>query len=63
MDMEKDGKDAMKRLAMNKAKKRKILEPNKSQVGKRLDRLEMRDAPRRPFIERFTRKGAPRGGK
>jgi hypothetical protein len=47
MDMEKDGKSAMKRLAMNKAKKKS----KTSRVGKRLDEMELMNAPRRSFLE------------
>jgi hypothetical protein len=48
MDMEKDGKKAMKRLAANKAKKKMT---KTSKVGKRMDRLDMMNAPRRSFLE------------
>jgi hypothetical protein len=48
MDMEKDGKNAMKRLAMNKAKKKMT---KTSKVGKKLDEMELMNAPRRSFLE------------
>jgi Mg/Co/Ni transporter MgtE len=48
MDMEKDGKKAMKRLAANKAKKKMT---KTSKVGKMLDDKEMMNAPRRRFLE------------
>jgi hypothetical protein len=48
MDMEKDGKKAMKRLAANKAKKKMT---KTSKVGKKLDDMEMMNAPRRSFLE------------
>jgi hypothetical protein len=53
MEMESEGKKAMKRLAQARAKKNVS---QASKVGKRLDRLDMENAPIRPFLSKI--KGA-----
>jgi hypothetical protein len=55
IEMEKEGKDAMKRLAAMRAKKKKKSKTTK--VGEMLDRLDMKNAPQRPFISKAKKKG------
>ena len=72
MDAGMGGK--MRSIAMKKAGKKKS---KTSKIGDMLDKKEMKQAPRKPFVERFervepkkkpfverfTRRGAPRGAK
>jgi hypothetical protein len=54
-------KDDKKPGALNKLAKAKAMKKmsKTSKVGKMLDKKEMENAPRKPFVERFTRKDSP----
>ena len=54
MQMEDEGKKAMKRLAAMRTKNKMS---KASKVGKMLDEMDMKNAPQRPFISKAKKKG------
>ena len=56
MQMEDEGKNAMKRLAAMRTKNKMS---KASKVGKMLDEMDMKNAPQRPFISKAKKKFKP----